>query len=88
MSLLSDLKNITDIEDGDWTMLPYMGTKKDPLYNLTQNNIATHIPLSPKKYRDNKAAQGMMEGMLNIARVPRTLGDIDEFRATAKRPRS
>jgi hypothetical protein len=26
--------------------------------------------------------------MLNIARVPRTLGDIDEFRATAKRPRS
>jgi len=30
----------------------------------------------------------MMEGMLNIARVPRTLGDIDEFRATAKRPRS
>jgi len=77
-----------DIEDSDWTMLPYMGTKKDPLYNLTQNNIATHIPLSPKKYRDNKAAQGVMEGMLNIARVPRTLGDIDEFRATAKRPRS
>jgi hypothetical protein len=25
--------------------------------------------------------------MLNIARVPRTLGDIDEFRATAKRLR-
>ena len=88
MSLLSDLKNITTIEGSDWTMLPYMGTKKDPLYNLTQNNIATHIPLSPKKYRDNKAAQGVMEGMLNIARVPRTLGDIDEFRATARRPRS
>jgi len=88
MSLLSDLKNITDIEDSDWTMLPYLGTKKDPRYNLTQNNIATHVPLSPKKYRDNKAANDVMEGMLNIARVPRTLGDIDEFRATAKRPRS
>ena len=88
MSLLSDLKNITDIEDSDWTMLPYLGTKKDPRYNLTQNNIATHVPLSPKKYRDNKAANDVMEGMLNIARVPRTLGDIDEFRATARRPRS
>jgi hypothetical protein len=87
MSLLSDLKNITDIEDSDWTMLPYLGTKKDPRYNLTQNNIATHVPLSPKKYRDNKAANDVMEGMLNIARVPRTLGDIDEFRATAKRLR-
>ena len=87
MSLLSDLKNITDIEDSDWTMLPYLGTKKDPRYNLTQNNIATHVPLSPKKYRDNKAANDMMEGMLNIARVPRTLGDIDEFRATARRSR-
>jgi hypothetical protein len=87
MSLLSDLKNITDIEDRDWTMLPYLGTKKDPRYNLTQNNIATHVPLSPKKYRDNKAANDVMEGMLNIARVPRTLGDIDEFRATAKRLR-
>jgi hypothetical protein len=85
--LLSDLKNITDIEDSDWTMLPYLGTKKDPRYNLTQNNIATHVPLSPKKYRDNKAANDVMEGMLNIARVPRTLGDIDEFRATAKRLR-
>tara|TARA_R110000765_G_scaffold48068_2_gene98583 strand:+ start:1217 stop:1762 length:546 start_codon:yes stop_codon:yes gene_type:complete len=85
MSLLSDLKNITDIEDSDWTMLPYLGTKKDPRYNLTQNNIATHVPLSPKKYRDNKAANDVMEGMLNIARVPRTLGDIDEFRATARR---
>ena len=88
MSLLSDLKNITDIEDSDWTMLPYLGTKKDPRYNLTQNNIATHVPLSPKKYRDNKAANDVMEGMLNIARVPRTLGDIDEFRATARRSRS
>jgi len=88
ISLLGDLKNITDIEDSDWTMLPYLGTKKDPRYNLTQNNIATHVPLSPKKYRDNKAANDVMEGMLNIARVPRTLGDIDEFRATAKRPRS
>jgi hypothetical protein len=68
-------------------MLPYLGTKKDPRYNLTQNNIATHVPLSPKKYRDNKAANDVMEGMLNIARVPRTLGDIDEFRATAKRLR-
>jgi hypothetical protein len=87
MSLLGDLKNITDIEDSDWTMLPYLGTKKDPRYNLTQNNIATHVPLSPKKYRDNKAANDVMEGMLNIARVPRTLGDIDEFRATAKRLR-
>jgi hypothetical protein len=29
----------------------------------------------------------VMEGMLNIARVPRKLGDINEFRATAKRPR-
>tara|TARA_R110002096_G_scaffold28090_1_gene85404 strand:+ start:370 stop:915 length:546 start_codon:yes stop_codon:yes gene_type:complete len=87
MSLLSDLKNITDIEDSDWTMLPYLGTKKDPRYNLTQNNIATHVPLSPKKYRDNKAANDVMEGMLNIARVPRTLGDIDEFRATARRLR-
>ena len=88
ISLLGDLKNITDIEDSDWTMLPYLGTKKDPRYNLTQNNIATHVPLSPKKYRDNKAANDVMEGMLNIARVPRTLGDIDEFRATARRPRS
>ena len=78
MSLISDLKNLT----------PYLGTKKDPRYNLTQNNIATHVPLSPKKYRDNKAANDVMEGMLNIARVPRTLGDIDEFRATARRSRS
>ena len=88
MSLISDLKNITDIEDSDWIMLPYMGTKKDPLYNLTQNNIATHIPLSPKKYRDTKAANDVMESMLNIARVPRKSGDINEFRATARRPRS
>ena len=87
MGLISDLKNITGIEDSDWAMQPYLGTKKDPKYNLTQNNIATHVPLSPKKYRDNQAAKQVMEGMLNIARVPRKLGDINEFRATAKRPR-
>ena len=88
MSLISDLKNITGIDPSEWGMQPYLGTKKDPKYKLTQNNIATHVPLSPKKYRDNQAAKQVMESMLNTARVPRKSGDIDEFRATAKRPRS
>mgnify|MGYP003387377609 FL=1 len=87
MSLIGDLENITGIKSKDWVMKYYQGTRRDPKYQLTKQNMITHIPLSPRKYRQAKASESMLEGMLNIARTPRKKGDTHELRATTKRSR-
>jgi len=88
MSLISDLENITGIKPSDWIMKYYQGTRRDPKYKLTTQNISTHVPLSPRKYRQNKQSENMLESMLNIARVPRRKGDTHEFRQSKKTARN
>jgi signal peptidase I len=62
-------------------------SKKNPVQPLSAETIAASVPLSPKKYRDTKTAAIAIESILNTARVPRTKGDINEFRAFTRRPR-
>tara|TARA_R100001377_G_C3158795_1_gene98960 strand:- start:298 stop:831 length:534 start_codon:yes stop_codon:yes gene_type:complete len=88
MSMIGDLENLTSIDPTDWTMKYYQGSKRDPKYILSVNNIEQQIPLSPRKYRAIKQSKDMLEGMLNVARVPRKKGDINEFTTVTRRPRS
>jgi len=87
MGLINDLKNLTDVED--WTMIYFAksDSKKNPVQPLTQETVENSIPLSPKKYRDFQTAVVAIESVLNTARVPRTKGDINEFRAFTRRSR-
>ena len=88
MSLLKDLQNITGILPEDWQMKYYQGTRRDPKHQLSEKNMSAHIPLSPRIYRQSKQSEGILESMLNIARIPRKEGDTHEFRATPKRIRN
>lgn len=87
MSLINDLNNLTDVED--WTMVYFdkPDSKKNPVQALSAETIAASVPLSPKQYRDSKTAAIAIESILNTARVPRTKGDINEFRTFTRRPR-
>ena len=87
MDLISDLNNLTDVED--WTMVYFAkpDSKKNPVQPLSADTIAASVPLSPKRYRDAKTATVAIESILNTARVPRTKGDINEFRAFTRRSR-
>ena len=87
MGLIGDLNNLTDVED--WTMVYFAkpDSKKNPVQELSANTIAASIPLSPKRYRDAQTATVAIESILNTARVPRTKGDINEFRAFTRRSR-
>lgn len=86
IELIKDLENLTGIKLESWNMLYYLGGRKDPTYSLTKNNIAAHVPLSPKKYRDIRNSNAMLESMLNIARVPRRQGDIHGLTKAKTRP--
>jgi hypothetical protein len=55
-------------------------SRKNIILPLTQTQLTTSIPLSPKKYRDAKRAVVAIESILNSARVPRSKGDIDQFK--------
>ena len=87
MSMISDLNNLTDVED--WTMVYFAkpDSKKNPVQKLSADTIAASVPLSPKRYRDAQTATVAIESILNTARVPRTKGDINEFRAFTRRSR-
>ena len=87
MSLISDINNLTDIEQ--WTMVYFANanSKKNAVQPLTKETIADSIPLSPKKYRDFNTAAIAIESILNTARVPRTKGDINEFRTFTRTAR-
>ena len=87
MSLISDLNNLTDVED--WTMVYFAkpDAKKNAVQPLSQETLANSVPLSPKRYRNAQTAAVAIESILNIARVPRTKGDINEFRAFTRRSR-
>ncbi len=87
MSMINDLNNLTDVED--WMMVYFdkPDSKKNPVQPLNTETLEASIPLSPKKYRDTKTAAIAIESILNTARVPRTKGDINEFRAFTRRSR-
>ncbi len=87
MSMISDLNNLTDVED--WKMMYFAkpDSSKNAVQKLSQDTLANSIPLSPKNYRDAQTAAIAIESILNTARVPRTKGDINEFRAFTRRPR-
>jgi hypothetical protein len=87
MSMINDLNNLTDVED--WMMVYFdkPDSKKNPVQPLSTEALEASVPLSPKKYRDTKTAAIAIESILNTARVPRTKGDINEFRAFTRRSR-
>ncbi len=80
MGLIEDLKNITDVEDWQFMYFDKPGSRKNSILPLTQTQLTTSIPLSPKKYRDSKRAVATIESILNSARVPRSKGDIEQFK--------
>ena len=87
MSMINDIKNLTDVED--WMMVYFEkpDSKKNAVQAMSIETLTASIPLSPKKYRDTKTAAIAIESILNTARVPRTKGDINEFRAFTRRSR-
>jgi hypothetical protein len=70
MSMIEDLTNLTGIKSNEWTMMHYKDSIKEDSLELSEQNISNNIPLSPKKYRDNKAASAVLESMIMSARVP------------------
>jgi len=81
MELINDLNNITDVKN--W-MLMYFDkpeSRKNAIKSMTQETLANSIPLSPKKYRASKEAVVAIESILNIARVPRAVGDTVQFKS-------
>ena len=86
MGLINDLNNLTDVED--WMMVYFdrLDSKKNPVQPLNMDTLNS-IPLSPKKYRDGKLAAAAMESILNTARVPRTSGDLQEFKTYQQKDR-
>jgi len=87
IELIKDLENITNIKRDQWRMTYFVTAKSNPEHPLTQGNMATHIPLSPKAYRLMKRGQETMESMLNSARISRHKGDIDGFAPFKRRDR-
>jgi len=70
MSMVEDMSNITGLAPSDYTMVYYKDSVNEDSVELSEQNIARSIPLSPKKYRDNKAASDVLESMMITARVP------------------
>jgi len=87
MGLINDLNNLTDVEK--WTMVYYdkADSRKNAVQPLTKETVANSVPLSPRQYRDRKTAAESIESILNTARVPRTKGDINEFRTFTRTAR-
>ena len=70
MSMVEDMSNLTGLKSSDYTMVYYKDSVNEDNAELSEQNIANRIPLSPKKYRDNKAASDVLESMMITARVP------------------
>lgn len=87
MDLINDLKNLTDVED--WLMVYYERptTKNNKQQPLSLETMASSIPLSPRRYKDGKLAASAMESILNTARIPRTSGDLQEFKTYQQKDR-
>lgn len=87
MDLINDLKNLTDVED--WLMVYYERptTKNNKQQPLSLETMASSIPLSPRRYKDGKLAASAMESILNTARIPRTSGDLQEFKTYQQKER-
>ena len=64
------MTNITGPQPSDYTMVYYKDSVNEDTKELSEQNIANSVPLSPKKYRDNKAASAVLESMIMSARVP------------------
>ena len=79
MSLISDLKNVTNVNK--WEVTYYQSAKRrdNESANLSANNLARLVPLSPRAYRSMKDSQMAMESILNSARISRKKGDTDGF---------
>ena len=70
MSLIEDLVSLTAIPSDQWNMVYYKNSVNEDITALSEQSIANSVPLSPKKYRDNKAASDVLESMIMSARVP------------------
>jgi hypothetical protein len=70
ISMVEDMTNITGLQPSDYTMVYYKDSVNEDTKELSEQNIANSVPLSPKKYRDNKAASDVLESMIMSARVP------------------
>lgn len=70
MGMVEDMHSITGLNPSDYTMVYYKNAVNEDSVELSEQNIARSIPLSPKKYRDSKAASDVLESMMISARVP------------------
>ena len=70
ISMVEDMSNITGLQPSDYTMVYYKDNVNEDSKELSEQSIANSVPLSPKKYRDNKAASDVLESMIMSARVP------------------
>ena len=79
MSLISDLKNVTNVNK--WEVTYYQSAKRrdNESADLSADNLARLVPLSPRAYRSMKDSQMAMESILNSARISRKKGDTDGF---------
>jgi len=81
MGMINDLNNLTDVKEWKLVYFDKPESRKNAAQPLTIETLAISIPLSPKKYRDSKDAVIAIESILNTARVPRTKGDLQEFKS-------
>lgn len=70
ISMVEDMSNITGLQSGDYSMVYYKDNINEDSVELSEQSIKNNVPLSPKKYRDNKAASDVLESMIMSARVP------------------
>ena len=56
MDLISDLKNITDVDDWKFMYFDKPTSIENKIQPMTQQTLPNVIPLSPKKYLNSKTA--------------------------------
>ena len=81
MDMINDLQNITDVENWKFLYFDKPESRNNPIQPLSLDTLTNAIPLSPKKYVAQKEAVVAIESILNTARVPRSKGDIAQFKS-------
>jgi hypothetical protein len=85
INMMNDLSNLVE-DNKKFTMVYFQHGQEQQVNELDIDNLHS-IPLTKLSYKQSTKLQGMMESMLNTARVPRRKGDLDRFKLQSRKSR-
>lgn len=80
MGMIEDIRNITDVENWMFMYFDKPNSRDNKIQSMSEDQLKAIVPLSPRKYKASKQAVVAIESILNTARIPRTKGDIEQFK--------